>query len=278
MKRTLLILLSTISLASAAQSGAELFKKCGICHGEKGEKHSLNVTKYIAGLDEDNIIDILKEYRAKKRDKYGLGTMMQGQAAKLSDDDIETLAEFISKLPKVEIDESALKPKPISLDGKTIFKKCAVCHGIDAHKRSLNVSKYIAGMDKQRIIDTLRGYRDGKINQYGFGRMMKGQATKLTDEQMDAVAGYIQTLTLKNDKKSAKKVKPAKQITKEEIEYNRFMEEHFKNSTNPNETFEEAKKRWKEAKTKKDNPPATEPAKTKQDENKEEPKEDSSWF
>lgn len=79
-------------------------------------------------------------------------------------------------------------------DGATLFKKCAICHGENAEKKSLNVSKVIAGWDAEKIVERLKGYRAKTLNQYGFGTMMQGQATKLTEEQMHEVAKYIQSL------------------------------------------------------------------------------------
>ena len=37
MKRTLILMLSTFAIANASPSGADIFKKCGICHGDKGD-------------------------------------------------------------------------------------------------------------------------------------------------------------------------------------------------------------------------------------------------
>ena len=82
----------------------------------------------------------------------------------------------------------------VMADGAALFKKCAICHGENAQKKSLNVSKVIAGWKAEKIIERLKGYRAKTLNQYGFGTMMQGQATKLTEEQMVEVANYIETL------------------------------------------------------------------------------------
>ncbi len=80
-------------------------------------------------------------------------------------------------------------------NGEEIFKqRCAVCHGEKAQKSSLGVSKIIAGWPQKKIIEKLKGYKSGKLNQYGFGNMMRNRATKLTDAEMRAVAEYIESL------------------------------------------------------------------------------------
>ena len=170
-----------------------------------------------------------------KRNKYGLGTMMKGQAGKLSDTEISAVASYVAFLPKVEVEEVVVKKEIKTLDGAEIFKRCAVCHGKDAHKKSLNVSKIIAGMDKDHIVETLHKYQSGKLNQYGYGNMMKGQANKLNEKQLEAVAMYIQSI---EKKEITANTAQAKRLTEEKAAYNKFLKEHFAKSKNPNETFD----------------------------------------
>ncbi len=80
-------------------------------------------------------------------------------------------------------------------EGKEIFNKiCYICHGKHAEKSSLGVSKIIAGWKADKIVERLKAYKSGKLDQYGYGNMMRNRATKLTDEQMQAVAKYIESL------------------------------------------------------------------------------------
>ncbi len=130
-------------------------------------------------------------------------------------------------------------------DGAEIFKKCAVCHGDHAHKKSLNVSAVIAGWDADKIVERLHAYKAGKLNQYGFGNMMGGQATKLSEKEMREVAEYISKLEAKEHK-----VDPNKQITKglppEKEAYNKFLDEYFKKmqAQRKDGTFKEALHLW----------------------------------
>ncbi len=242
MKKTLILMFSAVCIASASQSGAEIFKRCGVCHGDKGQKHSLNLTKFIAGMDKSNVVEILKQYKAKERNKYGLGTMMQGQAAKLSNEDIEAVATYISNLEPIK-EEVVIKKTIDTTDGAKIFKQCSVCHGAKGHKRSLNVSKYIAGMKKEEIFEILQAYQSGKRNLYGYGSMMKGQAKKLSEKQKHAVAEYVESLEPFKEK-SKKSDGNTKRISKDEVTWNEFMRWYFDKSTDPNETFKAAKKAW----------------------------------
>ncbi|WP_415396505.1 c-type cytochrome [Sulfurimonas sp. CS5] len=242
MKKYLFLILSITYIASASQ----LFDRCAVCHGDKGEKHSKGLTKSIAGMKADDVVKILREYKAAKRNTYGLGKMMQGQAGRLSEDDIKEVAIYIESLPphaEPIVDKADTNKKITAQD---IFKKCAICHGEKGQKKSLGVSKKIAGMNAKDIVKILKEYKAGTRNTYNYGLMMKGQATKISEEQMNSVAIYIESLApVKSDDEKQKEVK---KITKEEVEYNKFLEEYFKNSKNPNETFEEAKKRYEDHK------------------------------
>ncbi len=189
MKKIILIIISIASIASATQ----LFEKCASCHGKKGERHSQGLTKSIAGMKAEEVKKILQEYRAGTRNTYGLGTMMNGQAGKLSDGDIGVLASYIASMPPAV--ETPAKPK-LTKDMTTeeIFNRCGVCHGEKGEKKSLGVSRRIAGMSAKEIVKDLKEYKAGTRSTYGYGVMMQGQATKLSDNQMNAVAILIESL------------------------------------------------------------------------------------
>lgn len=98
-----LLFLTLLSFASFAFAEAPaVFKKCIACHGADAKKVAPgskgNVT--IAGMAKDELIKELKGYKAKTADNGGAKAIMYGQAANLSDADIEALADYISKLPK----------------------------------------------------------------------------------------------------------------------------------------------------------------------------------
>lgn len=98
-----LLFLTLLSFASFAFAEAPaVFKKCIACHGPDAKKVAPgskgNVT--IAGMAKDELVKQLKGYKAKTADNGGAKAIMYGQAANLSDADIEALADYISKLPK----------------------------------------------------------------------------------------------------------------------------------------------------------------------------------
>jgi cytochrome c553 len=79
------------------KDGATLFRACASCHGADASKAALGKSQVIKGWSAQKIADALHGYKNKT---YGGASkaMMQGQVAKLSDEDIKILAEYITKL------------------------------------------------------------------------------------------------------------------------------------------------------------------------------------
>lgn len=97
-KIALAMLVAGVSLMAA--DGATLFKKCAACHGAKGEKHALGKSIIIAGQSAKQTEEDLNGYKAGTRNVHGMGALMKGQVASLSEADIKALGEYIATLPK----------------------------------------------------------------------------------------------------------------------------------------------------------------------------------
>ena len=89
-----------LSEAVATIDAAKLYVKCAGCHGPKGTMKALGKSKIIAGKSKDELIKLIKGYKAGTLNQYGMGAIMKGQVGNLSDKEIEALAEYISKLNK----------------------------------------------------------------------------------------------------------------------------------------------------------------------------------
>ncbi len=90
-----------------AADGAALFAKCAGCHGQKAEKKALGKSNVIAGKKADVILKDLQGYKAGTLNRHGMGGVMKGQTAALSDDDMKALADYISKLGGAKKAEAA---------------------------------------------------------------------------------------------------------------------------------------------------------------------------
>lgn len=90
------IILGTIITASMLTLNAANYGACAGCHGQKGEKKALGKSAAIQGWDVNRTVAALQGY---KDGSYGASMkgLMKGQVARLSDEDIQQLAEQISK-------------------------------------------------------------------------------------------------------------------------------------------------------------------------------------
>ena len=95
--KTLLVLLG-LTLMLNASDGSALFQKCAACHGQKAEKAALGKSEVIAGWKSDKTLDALKGYKAGTRNTKGMGALMKGQTAALSDSDMKMISDYVAGL------------------------------------------------------------------------------------------------------------------------------------------------------------------------------------
>ena len=89
---------ATAAAAAPAANGEALFKKCAGCHGADGGQKALGKSEVIKGWEAAKTEEALKGYKAGTRNAHGMGGVMKGQVAAMSDADIKALADYISKL------------------------------------------------------------------------------------------------------------------------------------------------------------------------------------
>ncbi|WP_300366189.1 c-type cytochrome [Hydrogenimonas sp.] len=98
MKKVTLALMLAGAASLVMADGAALYKKCAGCHGAKGEKKALGKSAVIGGLDVATLEADMKGYKAGTLNKHGMGMLMKGQVASMSDADIKAVAEYIHGL------------------------------------------------------------------------------------------------------------------------------------------------------------------------------------
>ncbi|WP_129107884.1 c-type cytochrome [Halarcobacter bivalviorum] len=78
----------------------------------------------------------------------------------------------------------------VASKGKSLYLKCAGCHGQNGDMKALGKSQIIKGWDKQKVLDALVGYKEGT-----YGAAMKGvmiaQVSSLSNEDLDILSEYI---------------------------------------------------------------------------------------
>ena len=90
---------ATAAVATATgPDGKAIFAKCAGCHGADGKTSALGKSEIIAGQAEADLEKKITEYKAGTRNTKGMGALMKGQVAGLSDADIKAVATYISGL------------------------------------------------------------------------------------------------------------------------------------------------------------------------------------
>jgi cytochrome c553 len=89
---------------------------------------------------------------------------------------------------------SQLSAADASIDeGKTLYKKCAACHGQNGERKAMGKSNIINELDEATVEQRLAGYKDGSYGGSMKG-IMKGQVANYNDTQIKSLAMYISSI------------------------------------------------------------------------------------
>ena len=91
MRKVILILMLCVSLFAYDTS------KCVACHGKTFEKHALGKSAVVKDMNHKEIEKLLLGYKSGTTNKYGMGALMKGQLATVSDKDISDISKNIGK-------------------------------------------------------------------------------------------------------------------------------------------------------------------------------------
>lgn len=195
---------ATAGDATAGQSKAAV---CGACHGMDGNSADPQYPK-LAGQHERYIARHLGLFKSGEREN----PVMVGFVAALTPQDLRDLGAWFASqkaLPGVA-DETPITSGPNTGKkfyqvGENLFRAgdqqrgipaCAACHGPTGAGNPGPPYPQLAGQHARYNATMLRRYRDG--TSYGSGEnaneVMKGVATKLTDEEIDSLASYLEGL------------------------------------------------------------------------------------
>lgn len=83
-------------LAVPAADAQALYARCAGCHGADGGKRALGVAKPLKGMSTQEVARYLHGYKAKTMGG-SQKAVMEAQAASLSEQDIQALADLISR-------------------------------------------------------------------------------------------------------------------------------------------------------------------------------------
>lgn len=196
------ILSISTAFAGDPEAGKEKSVPCAACHGATGISAN-PAWPNLAGQGEKYLVDQLNLFKEKVR----VNTLMNPQAANLSDQDIADLAAFFSsQTPNIGTADSDKKFKGENLYaiGESIYRggnaatgvpACMSCHAPNGVGNVAAKFPRLAGQHAVYTAAQLRTYRSGSRYQPDDNlNMMKEISNKMTDTEIDAVAEYISGL------------------------------------------------------------------------------------
>ncbi len=181
----------------AANGNGRDVPACSVCHGAQGEGQSGAAYPRLAGLDSEYLIAQLNAFAEGSRDNEAMSPI----AKALSPDERQAVAKFYAALvtPKMEEPQKA-DDKTIAagaaLAGRGDWSKglpgCGQCHGA-AGQGVGKTFPGLAGQSAEYIMSQLKAWKDGKRTNDPL-HLMTGIASKLSDDQVAAVAAYYASL------------------------------------------------------------------------------------
>ena len=178
----------------SADAGRAKSATCAACHGADGNSVS-PLWPSLAGQHPDYIARQIKAFKSGERKDV---TMMPF-AQMLSDQDVLDVAAYFS----------AQKPTPKGADpalvslGQQIYRggvpargipACIACHGPGGHGNPFAAYPRIGWQHSAYVTKALQDYKGGERSSDGANQMMRNVASLLKDDEIRALASYVQGL------------------------------------------------------------------------------------
>jgi cytochrome c553 len=179
--------------AGSAEKGEAKSTACIACHGSQG--NSANPEwPVLAGQHEQYIHKQLQAFKSGARKN----PLMSPMAMSLSDEDMADLGAYFQAQKPVGKEVEAAKLQLgqrvyRSGDPKTGAPACASCHGPTGAGNPPAAYPSLRGQYATYVAAQLRAYRAG-TRQTDPNQVMRSVAGTMSDEQIDAVASYVQGL------------------------------------------------------------------------------------
>lgn len=190
----LAIMLMTNSFADGEPAaGKEKTALCVACHGNEGVS-TTPIWPNLAGQHAEYVRKQLHDFKVNKRSNPQMSPM----ATTLTDSDIEDLSAYYASLTAAA-GEAA--PENI-VDGETIYRAgnpktglvaCSACHGPGGAGNAAAKYPALSGQHAEYTVASLKAFKaEERAND--DKNIMRIIAGKMTNQEIDAVANYIQGL------------------------------------------------------------------------------------
>jgi len=166
---------------------------CAACHAIDGNS-AITANPKLAGQHPEYLYKQLTNFKSGER----ANAVMSGMAGMLSDADMHAVAEYFSKQT---LNLGQAKTNGAGSLGEKIYRAgiqannvpaCAACHGPSGDGLPVKYPR-LGGQHSEYVLNQLRQFRLGTRTN-DEAKVMRTIAAKLTDQEMEAVADYIQGL------------------------------------------------------------------------------------
>ena len=159
-----------------------LARTCNNCHGVNGVSAGVSMPS-IGGLPRNYLADVMKQWKYDERGAATMNRIVKG----LSDDEINGLAEYFSRLPWVP------SPQPISQAMRkqghaVINENCEDCHGTTGSDPDIDAPRINGQWAKYMELE-LEKYREEEFPMPH--RRMKKTARKMKPAELPAASQYF---------------------------------------------------------------------------------------
>jgi len=184
--------LPTFLATGDAMAGEQKSATCAACHGAKGIS-AIPANPNLAGQGAAYIVQQLMAFKSGERNN----AIMAGMVAALQPQDMQDLAAFYASQPAAE---GVSKAEGLEL-GQNIYRggvtsvgipACYGCHGPAGAGNDAASYPALAGQHAEYTATSLKNYRAGTRG--GEGNPMNAVAARLSDQEIDALANYLQGL------------------------------------------------------------------------------------
>lgn len=191
--------LSGVAFAGGdAAAGQAKSAPCAACHGADGLAVAPNYPN-LAGQNERYLFRQLKMIKSKVRE----APLMAGQLDAMSETDLANLAAYFSsktaKVAKAPDKVDDLQIGEHLYRGGSITKQvsaCTACHSPMGNGNPPAGFPLLRGQSMDYVVAQLTAYREGRRKtDDDYGGMMRMVAGRLTDNEIRALASYVQGLT-----------------------------------------------------------------------------------
>ena len=212
---TALVLAVTLP-ASAAPDGAAIVKQgnasgapaCATCHGENGAGQASANFVRLAGLGEAYLVKQLRDFESGAREN----AVMKPIASALKNEEKAAVARYYASLSRPHVPAQPAEDEALLARGEKLARRgnwdkeipaCFQCHGENGRGVPPNFPA-IAGQSASYTVLQMNAWRAGTRHNDPVG-LMSAVATKLSDDDIKAVADYLASYPATQNARSAGK-------------------------------------------------------------------------